>query len=816
MKIKAAAITGILALFAIAPAIAQQFPTVTDRSVIGRIGVGGQSGPSQAIPFATLQAQMGIPTMPSVYATTYGVKCDGTTNDAPAAQLAITAAAGRPLIFPAGTCIINSSLTYNTTVPLTFTNGLQIIGQGREKTVFDWRGSGYLFASDTSADNFFQSGVLFKDFKITTTTFPASSSGIKLHRTANAKFENLQFTSLTGDGIVIPASVGDADASFIVEIDRVRMDAIGGWCANLNAPSGGYFGSNLRIVNSSFNGCGTASVSVPPTSGGIQYKGLIAQLVNSAFTVNNNVDFYVQGTDTSMQITIDGTDFENHVSTVLPHVYVDGGLRGFHMMNSECLNNDGHVGQGCVWFNSTSAIIGDITIDKTEVRATAANNTYTAFKITGTNAIVDTMRVGRIYWQTFDLSGQTRFSGFQFNGISGQAQFSISSTNTAVLGGIGYGFTMPMHLAANGEWVEYQISNAGITRTGIGGLTPNTAYYFYLYNSAALNFPYVGAIDIFATAPTTDTISGYFVKTGDTTRTYIGSATTDGSGNFQPGNATSFYPVGGGISINVGAANKLAFYATPTSIGALATANNSILVTDGSGVPSLSTTLPAHTLGGTVSGGGNQINNVIIGASTPLAGSFTTITASSNTTNPFGSGGTTASANTIIAINGSSGSNAGASVTFKRNSVALFAFGNQSGILGGASDDFVIYSNVSGAGTVAAINIQSATGYTQNQTSWGTSVSTTKVTNYTLGNNDSSLIFNLGTPITLTLGAASAFPGRWLYLKNINAAGTVISAASNVVPQAGGAAGTAILAAGTTKWAWVQSDGSSWIIMASN
>ena len=36
-------------------------------------------------------------------------------------------------------------------------------------------------------------------------------------------------------------------------------------------------------------------------------------------------------------------------------------------------------------------------------------------------------------------------------------------------------------------------------------------------------------------------------------------------------------------------------------------------------------TMPAFTLGGTVSGGGNQINNVIIGTSTPLAGAFTTI-----------------------------------------------------------------------------------------------------------------------------------------------------------------------------------------------
>ena len=40
--------------------------------------------------------------------------------------------------------------------------------------------------------------------------------------------------------------------------------------------------------------------------------------------------------------------------------------------------------------------------------------------------------------------------------------------------------------------------------------------------------------------------------------------------------------------------------------------------------------LPALTLGGTVSGGGNQLNNVIIGTVTPLAGAFTTLTATSN------------------------------------------------------------------------------------------------------------------------------------------------------------------------------------------
>ena len=40
--------------------------------------------------------------------------------------------------------------------------------------------------------------------------------------------------------------------------------------------------------------------------------------------------------------------------------------------------------------------------------------------------------------------------------------------------------------------------------------------------------------------------------------------------------------------------------------------------------------LPAVTLAGTVAGGGNQLNNVVIGATTPLAGSFTTLGATGN------------------------------------------------------------------------------------------------------------------------------------------------------------------------------------------
>jgi hypothetical protein len=50
-----------------------------------------------------------------INAKDFGVVCDGTTDDSANAQAAITAAAGRPVVFPAGTCVIGTALTYITT-----------------------------------------------------------------------------------------------------------------------------------------------------------------------------------------------------------------------------------------------------------------------------------------------------------------------------------------------------------------------------------------------------------------------------------------------------------------------------------------------------------------------------------------------------------------------------------------------------------------------------------------------------------------------------------------------------------------------------
>lgn len=107
-------------------------------------------------------------------------------------------------------------------------------------------------------------------------------------------------------------------------------------------------------------------------------------------------------------------------------------------------------------------------------------------------------------------------------------------------------------------------------------------------------------------------------------------------------------------------------------------------------------TLPAYTLGGTVSGGGNEINNVKIGTTTPLAGAFTTLSASSTVTVTagnvtIGSGGTSPSRTLIL--NGGSNANNGAYMAFQKAGASQWAIGHHSAIAGGGStsDDFLWY-----------------------------------------------------------------------------------------------------------------------------
>jgi hypothetical protein len=89
----------------------------------------------------------------------------------------------------------------------------------------------------------------------------------------------------------------------------------------------------------------------------------------------------------------------------------------------------------------------------------------------------------------------------------------------------------------------------------------------------------------------------------------------------------------------------------------------------------------------------------------------------------------------------------------------------------------------------------------------------TKTADYTITNTDTWIINNKsGSAMTLTFPAASAWPGRYITVKNMQPQ-LVNSASSNIVPIDSTTAGTAILLAVVGNWATMVSDGTNWVIM---
>lgn len=89
----------------------------------------------------------------------------------------------------------------------------------------------------------------------------------------------------------------------------------------------------------------------------------------------------------------------------------------------------------------------------------------------------------------------------------------------------------------------------------------------------------------------------------------------------------------------------------------------------------------------------------------------------------------------------------------------------------------------------------------------------TKTADYAITGTDTWIINNkTGSTFTLTFPAASAWPGRYITVKNMQAQ-SVVSATSNIVPIDSTTAGTAILLNKIGNWATLVSDGTNWVIM---
>jgi hypothetical protein len=96
----------------------------------------------------------------------------------------------------------------------------------------------------------------------------------------------------------------------------------------------------------------------------------------------------------------------------------------------------------------------------------------------------------------------------------------------------------------------------------------------------------------------------------------------------------------------------------------------------------------------------------------------------------------------------------------------------------------------------------------------GSSVVSVAASPYTVGATDTAISYTGSGTLTLTLPAAASFPGRQIWVRNINNA--AVSSASANISNLSGSTVSSILPATGGRWAMLQSNGSLWVMMGAN
>lgn len=152
--------------------------------------------------------------------------------------------------------------------------------------------------------------------------------------------------------------------------------------------------------------------------------------------------------------------------------------------------------------------------------------------------------------------------------------------------------------------------------------------------------------------------------------------------------------------------------------------------------------------------------------------------------------------------------------SFTAGDLPYYATGTALSKLGIGAANTVLTSSGTAPQWSTSLNLSGSVTATQfNGLFVGTGPVTVSGSTYSVGSTDVWIINNYASgTMTITLPTASSWTGRCLRIQNYQAQ-NVVSASSNVVPQAGGSAGTAILTNIAGNWATLVSNGTNWVIM---
>lgn len=269
-KIKTA-IAGILTLFVASAAVAQTFPTVPGQSVIGRLGTSGVSGPSQAIPIATLAAQI----VPTITTQSCGITADGVTDETVKLQNCINrvmTVGGALELTPSANCIKTSSpITINRSTATRYQKQIQIRGFGQgQSCISNTTGTGAILSYSGSLAGL-ESGLVLESMRLSGGAV-TGSTGLLIQKAAFVLLSNVSIEA-TDYGIdATDTEQFEAHSSqFRFNSHGLRFNAVG---TITSANSLNFI--NSTITNNTVYGLQVTNCNALTVLGGsIQYNGTV-------------------------------------------------------------------------------------------------------------------------------------------------------------------------------------------------------------------------------------------------------------------------------------------------------------------------------------------------------------------------------------------------------------------------------------------------------------------------------------------------------------------------------------------------------------
>jgi hypothetical protein len=266
---------------------------------------------------------------------------------------------------------------------------------------------------------------------------------------------------------------------------------------------------------------------------------------------------------------------------------------------------------------------------------------------------------------------------------------------------------------------------------------------------------------------------------------------------------------------------------------AVASSNGFAGTSSGGATPTLTLTT---SISGIIYGNGTALAAATISAPLGYSAGTLSITQATTSTNGYLSStdwntfnnkqpaGTYVTAVSVVSANGLAGTSSGGatpaltlstSITgiLKGNGTAISAATSGTDYAPATSGTSILYGN--GSGGFSNVTVGSGLSFSAGTLAATTSAPSAPVTqtaNFTVAATDVWTINNKsGSTCTVTLPTASANSGRVLYFQNYQAQ-ALVSASSNVVPLAGGAAATSILLASSGDSATLVSNGTNWLM----